>query len=46
VLRDINDDINTVGVLDPDTRKLVVTVEWSGPNSIVLETYLTNFLSD
>ena len=49
VNRDANDDIAVVGTDDPKTKRVVVTVSWvekSVTNSVVLETYLTNFLNN
>ena len=50
VIRDINDDINTVGAVDSGTRKLTVTVDWTDiggdANNITIETYMTNFLTN
>lgn len=50
VVRDANDNITGgSGVLDPHTKKVIVTVSWSektGSQQIVLETYLTNFLDN
>lgn len=46
VNRDANDNISPTGTLDPDTKKITVTVSWpeKGENkSISLETYITNF---
>jgi type II secretory pathway pseudopilin PulG len=47
VLRDIDDNIATSGVSDPDTRKATVYVEWIRPGgdtrTVTLEAYLTNW---
>lgn len=46
VYRDEDDNIADSGTLDPKTKKVVATVEWQERgqiNSVVLETYLTNF---
>ncbi len=49
VFRDANDNISSSGVSDPKTRKMTVTVGWRERNAtttVVLETYLTNFLQN
>jgi prepilin-type N-terminal cleavage/methylation domain-containing protein len=49
VYRDANDNVSASGTLDPDTRKVTMTVGWRERNAtttIVLETYLTNFLQN
>lgn len=49
VLRDNDDNIASSGTVDPDTRKVTVTVSWdekNGSQQIVLETYVTNFLQN
>jgi len=47
VYRDGNDDIAASGALDPNSKKLIVTVSWtenSQSKSVQLTTYITNFL--
>lgn len=47
VYRDASDNISTTGTLDPKTKQVTITIDWSEHNqakSVVLETYLTNFL--
>ncbi len=49
VLRDVNDNIAASGTIDVNTRKVTATVSWSEKSTtqqVVLETYLTNFLSN
>ncbi len=49
VKRDVNDDINSLGTADPDTRKVTITVEWNetgGARNIAVETYISNFLAN
>ena len=49
VYRDGNDNISDSGTLDSETRKITATTTWSERGSdrtIVLETYLTNFLDN
>lgn len=45
VNRDGSFNIATSGTNDPDTRRLVATVSWndSGPRSVAITTYITNF---
>lgn len=46
-VRDGSDDISSTGTPDPKTKKVTATVSWveHGQNqSVILETYLTNFL--
>lgn len=46
VFRDSNDDIASGGTLDPDTKKVVVTVSWTErgrSHEVELVTYLTNW---
>lgn len=46
VYRDSGNNISSAGTLDPDTRKVVVTVTWvhrGETRNITLETYLTNY---
>jgi hypothetical protein len=50
VYRDGNGDIAEAGVLDPETKKITVTVtwDWKGvfPKTAVLSTYLSNWTGD
>jgi type II secretory pathway pseudopilin PulG len=50
VYRDGNGDIVPMGALDPETKKVTVTVDWNWkalfPKSISLVTYLTNWTGD
>jgi prepilin-type N-terminal cleavage/methylation domain-containing protein len=47
VYRDSNDDITqTTSILDPNTKKVTVTVSWNSqgqPQQVLLSTYLTNW---
>ncbi len=45
VLRDANDDISPSGVVDPDTKKVTISVFWKEGGSAVVQTfsiYITN----
>lgn len=49
VMRDGNDNIAETGTLDPETRKVTVTVSWmrqGGLQDESVETYLTNLFLD
>jgi len=49
VFRDANDNISVSGTSDPNTRRVTMTVGWrerSATTTVVLETYLTNFLQN
>jgi prepilin-type N-terminal cleavage/methylation domain-containing protein len=49
VFRDSNDNISVSGTSDPDTKKVTLTVGWrerSATTTVVLDTYLTNFLNN
>ncbi len=49
VFRDGNDDISSSGTSDPNTRKVTMTVGWrerGATTTVVLDTYLTNFLNN
>jgi len=49
VLRDASDNIGVSGAIDPNTRQITMTVGWrerSATTTVVLETYLTNFLGN
>ncbi len=49
VYRDADDDISASGSLDPKSRGVTVTVEWlegDDTASLILETYITNFLNN
>lgn len=50
VMRDSNDDISAAGSVDSGTRRVKVQVDWTetGGNleSVILETYITNFLNN
>lgn len=41
VLRDANDDIGSSGVVDPDTKKVTISVSWQGGGSVVTQTFST-----
>ncbi|MFH1820487.1 MAG: hypothetical protein ABH805_01045 [Candidatus Nealsonbacteria bacterium] len=46
VYRDVNDDIASLGALDADTKKVIVTVNWEErgrPHEVVLTSYFTNW---
>ena len=49
VNRDTNDDIASSGTLDPNTKRVTVTVTWQEnqkAEDVTIETYITNFLSN
>lgn len=51
VYRDSNDDISITGTLDPDTKKLTVSLSWYDPSlkatsTSNLSTYITNLFSN
>lgn len=49
VNRDVNDDIAPSGTLDPNTKRVTVTVTWSEnqkTEDVTIETYITNFLEN
>jgi len=49
VFRDANNDISSSGTLDPNTKKITVTLSWQVKNqarTIVIPTYLTNLLNN
>jgi prepilin-type N-terminal cleavage/methylation domain-containing protein len=49
VLRDGNDDIASTGTLDPNTKRVSVSVSWSanlGTTTKTLEAYLTNIFNN
>lgn len=49
VFRDGNDNISSSGTLDPNTRRVALTVGWrerGATTTIILDTYLTNFLNN
>lgn len=49
VFRDSNDNISISGTSDPNTKKVTLTVGWrerSATTTVVLDTYLTNFLNN
>lgn len=41
VLRDANDDISSSGVVDPDTKKVTISVSWKEGGSAVIQTFST-----
>ncbi|OIO33078.1 MAG: hypothetical protein COZ49_03605 [Candidatus Yonathbacteria bacterium CG_4_10_14_3_um_filter_47_65] len=48
VRRDGNNDIATVGVIDPNTKKIALTVAWNsgyGTSTRTIETYITNLFN-
>ncbi len=49
VYRNASDDITTSGTVDPDTRKVTVTVSWRERNattSVALSSYLTDIFNE
>ncbi len=41
VLRDANDDISSSGVVDPDTKKVTISIYWKEGGSGVVQTFST-----